>query len=591
MHISSENQRHLLQASLGHINSQLLIRNARLVNVLTGEIYPANIFVDSGIIAHVEYKDLSRDLDKAEEVIDAAGAYLLPGFVDAHVHIESSMMTPANFARAVLPHGTTTVITDPHEIANVWGVKGVKYMHEASEDLPMRQFIDIPSCVPSVPGLENGGASFLAPEIHQLSSLDRVIGLAEVMDFVGVAQGDERMMEILEAAQSHGLYIQGHAPNLSGRLLSAYRCGGPCTCHETASGEEALEKLRSGFTVDARDSSIVKNVANIWAGISHLPYLGRLCFCTDDREADEILEHGHVNDVVRHAITCGMDPIMAIRSATYQAAQEAHIDNLGAIAPGFAADFLLTEDLQQLQPTHVFCRGRLVARNGKLTTSIPERVFPLETWNSISIRPLTVQDLTVSVPAASDKARIRVLEYTDPVLPFTQRAEAVVQIEQGNLILEDPDMRYVAVINRYPNRNTIGLGVVKGFGLRKGTIASTVSHDCHNMIVVYDNPENALLAVKTLCSCGGGMCAVEDRRILHTLELPIGGLMSPLDAETLAEQCRAMKEAMRHLGLVEIDNPLLRIVTMALPVVPDLKITDLGLVDVLEKRVVPLLID
>lgn len=273
MHISSADQQHLLQAALGSVRSQLLIRNARLVNVLTGEIYPANVFVDSGMIAHVEYQDLERDLDKADETIDAAGAYLIPGFIDAHVHIESSMMTPANFARAVLPWGTTTVITDPHEIANVWGVDGVRYMHEASEDLPMRQLIDIPSCVPSVPGLEHGGAAFLAPEIHAISQMDRVVGLAEVMDFVGVAQGDPRMMEIIRAARSHGLYLQGHAPGAGGRLLSAYRCGGPSTCHETSTGAEALEKLRNGVTVDARDSSIVKNVAAIWEGVRSVPYL------------------------------------------------------------------------------------------------------------------------------------------------------------------------------------------------------------------------------------------------------------------------------------------------------------------------------
>lgn len=591
MYIAPNDRDHLLQAALGRVKSQLLIRNVQLVNVLTDEIYPANVFVDSGMIAHVEYQDLERDLNLAETVIDAAGAYLIPGFVDAHVHIESSMMTPANFARAVLPHGTTTVITDPHEIGNVWGVEGVQYMYEASQDLPMRQFIDIPSCVPSVPGVEYSGAAFLAPEIHQLSQLDRVIGLAEVMDFMGVAQGDSRMTEILEAARSHGLYLQGHAPGIRGRLLSAYRCGGPATCHETITGEEALEKLRSGVTVDARDSSIVKNVADIWKGISHVPHLGSLCFCTDDREADEIQEHGHVNDVVRKAIACGMDPVTAIRGATYQAARTAHIENLGAIAPGFAADFLLVEDLRQLRPTHVFCGGRLVAQDGAVIVPMPERSFPLEHRNSISLQPLTVDDLTVKATTADGTARVRVLEYTDPVMPFTHAAEAVLPVRQGTLVLEEPDLQYVAVLNRYPDRDTMGQGVVKGFGLRRGAWASTVSHDCHNMTVVYDTPENALLAIETLRACGGGMCVVEDGKVLCTLELPIGGLMSPLDASVIASRCQEMKQELRRLGLVELDNPLLRIVTLALPVVPDLKITDLGLVDVLEKRVVPLFLD
>lgn len=591
MYIKSTDQRHLLQAALGSVNSQLLIQNAKLVNVLTGEIYPANVFVDSGMIAHVEYQDLQKDLNKADETIDAAGAYLIPGLIDAHVHIESSMMTPANFARSVLPWGTTTVITDPHEIGNVWGVEGVRYMYEASEGLPMRQLIDIPSCVPSVPGLEHGGAVFSASEVHELSTLDRVIGLAEVMDFTGVAQGDPRMMEMIEAARAHGLYLQGHAPGVGGRLLSAYRCGGPGTCHESSSGAEALEKMRSGMVVDARDSSIVRNVASIWEGVRTVPYLTQLCFCTDDREADEILRSGHINDVVRHAISCGMDPVAAIRSATYQTAQTAHIENLGAIAPGFAADFLLVDDLRKLVPSYVFFGGQLVARSGKLTVTLPQRSFPLEEKNAVCIRPLTTENFTLKAASSRERACIRVLEYPDPIMPFTLQKTAQVALDAGAVKLETPDMKYVAVVNRYPGQDTIGLGVVRGFGLQTGAVASTVSHDCHNLTIVYDTPENALLAANTLIRCGGGMCAVRDGRVLCTLELPIAGLMSPKTAEELSGSAQAMKESLRELGLREIENPLLRIVTLALPVVPELKVTDMGLVDVLKKEIVPLLID
>lgn len=589
MKLHSTNKQHLLQAALGRVPCDLLIKNANLVNVITGEIYRANVFVDSGMIAHVEHRDLAADLEKANQVIDAEGRYLIPGFIDAHIHIESSMMTPRNFARAVIPWGTTTVITDPHEIANVWGLEGVRYMHEASRDLPMRQLLDIPSCVPAVPGVEHSGAAFLAPEIHELSRLDRVIGLAEVMDFAGVAQGDSRMMDIIKAAEDHGLYLQGHAPGQTGRILSAYRCGGPNTCHETSDSEEALEKLRSGMFVDARDSSILKNVKAIWNGVKDVRFFDQLCFCTDDREADEILQHGHVNDVVRSAISCGMDPVAAIKSATYNTAREAHIENLGAVAPGFAADFLLVDDLRRLKPSHVFFAGRLVAEQGTMTVEIPDAEFPLERRNSVCVRELTADDFVLKAPVQDGSAAINLLEYPDPVAVVTVRSKARVEVRDGRVLLDQPDLKYVAVVNRYPGYDTIGLGVVRGFGTHTGALASTVSHDSHNLTIVYDTPENALLAAQELIRCGGGMCAVENGSVLHTLELPLAGLMSLKPAEELAACCQAMKNAERRLGLTAQENPLLRIVTLALPVVPTLKMTDLGMVDVLRKELVPLL--
>lgn len=468
-------------------------------------------------------------------------------------------------------------------------MEGVRYMHEASQDLPMRQLLDIPSCVPAVPGLENAGAAFLAPEIHELSKLDRVIGLAEVMDFVGVAFGDQRMMDIIEAAESHGLYLQGHAPAQRGRMLSAYRCGGPNTCHETTDPEGALEKLRSGIFVDARDSSIAKNVKDIWSGVKDIQFFDQLCFCTDDREADEILHHGHVNDVVRNAISCGMDPVAAIKSATYNAAREAHIDNLGAIAPGFAADFLLVDDLRELKPSHVFFAGKLVAENGKMVVPVLDRSFSLENQNSLYVRELTTEDFILKVDSPDGTVSINLLDYPNPVMPFTAHSTADVAVKDGKILLSGTDMSYVAVVNRHKGYNTIGLGVVRGFGIKKGALASTVSHDSHNLTIVYDTPENALLAAQNLIRCGGGMCAVEDGTVLHTLELPLAGLMSLKPAEELAVCCQAMKDAERRLGLTAPENPLLRIVTLALPVVPELKMTDLGMVDVLQKKLVPLL--
>lgn len=586
MKIQPKDKKLLLKAALGQIESDLLIKNIQLVNVVTGEIYPANVFVYDNMIAHVEYKDLSSGT--AKTVIDGQGKYLIPGFIDAHVHIESSMMTPRNFAKAVIPTGTTTVVTDPHEIANVFGVRAVKYMHEASEGLPMRQFIDIPSCVPAVPGLEYSGASFFAKEIEELCSLDRVIGLAEVMDFLGVIEGDDRMMDIIDVAEKNGLYLQGHAPFVSGRMLSAYLIGGPRTCHETRASDEGLEKLRNGMYVDARDSSITKNVKDIVAGLDGVKFYDYLCLCTDDREADDIINIGHINDVVRNAIKCGLDPVVAIRSATLNTAREINFDNLGAIAPGYVADMLLVDDLKELKPSHVIFEGQLVAQDGKLVKEIEDKSYAIENENSMHVKELSVDDFKIKTPVQNGKVKVNLMEYKDLLLSSTLLSTEEFEVKDGNIILNDEDLKFVAVVNRHAGNDNIGLGVVRGFGTKTGALASTVSHDSHNLTIVYDTPEDALIAAKELIACGGGMCAVKEQEIIHTLQLPLAGIISLKPAEELAIDAAKMKDANVALGLVGMENPLLRIVTLALPVIPEVKMSDLGLVDVLKKELIPL---
>lgn len=589
MKIRPKNKRQLLKAALGEIKSDLLIKNVQLVNTITGEIYPANVFIYDGMIAHVEYQDLEADHDGAEEVIDGQGQYLLPGFIDAHDHIESSMMTPRNFARTVIPHGTTTVITDPHEIANVWGVEGVRYMYDSSEELPMRQLIDIPSCVPAVPGLENAGAQFGVAEIEELAGLPRVIGLAEVMDFIDVIQGGERMMDIIDVAEKNGLYLQGHAPFVTGRALSAYLCGGPNTCHESRLGEEAVEKIRSGMHVDARDSSITKNVKEIWEGVKDFKFFDNLSLCTDDREADDILNSGHMNDVVRAAIRYGMDPVAAIKSATLNNAREAGIENLGAVAPGYAADLQIVESLTELKPSKVFYGGKLVAEKGKLLADIEEKTYPLESRNSVHVKNLTEQDFVLKAPVKEGTVKVNVMTYYDLNLSSTEAVCEELPVKDGKLDLSgDGNLKFVAVVNRYEGNDNLALGVVRGFGITCGALASTVSHDSHNLTIVYDDPKDALIAAEELKRTGGGMCAVKDGQILHILELPLAGLISLKKAEELAKDSARMKDANRALGLTEMENPLLRIVTLALPVIPEVKMSDLGLVDVNNKKIIPI---
>lgn len=587
MKIYPKNRKKLLKAALGEIESDLLIKNVQLVNVITGEIYPASVYVYDGMIAHVEYHNPDDDTITAREVIDGEGMFLIPGLVDSHVHIESSMMTPKNFAKAVIPHGTTTVITDPHEIGNVYGVEGVRYMHDAGSDLPMCQYIDIPSCVPSVPGLENSGADFGAEEIEELAELERVIGLAEVMSYIDVIHGRDRMMDILDVAERHGLYLQGHAPFLTGRELSAYLCAGPNTCHETRDAEEAIEKYRSGMRLDARDSSITKNVKEVWSGLKDCRFFDNLSLCTDDREAGDILNNGQLNEVVRSAIEAGMEPVTAIKSATWNSAREAGLTNLGAVAPGYAADMLIVDDIKTIHPSYVFYRGRLVARDGRLTASIEDKEYMLEKQNSVTIKELRADDFTIKVPEGKNKVKVNFMRYYDLNLSTTQIETKELPVVDGKLEL-DEDMKFVAVVNRYEGNDNIALGLVGGFGTKQGALASTVSHDSHNLTIVYDKPEDALIAANALKACGGGMCAVLDGEILHTLELPLAGLISLKPAEELAADSARMKEAIRSLGLTEMENPLLRIVTLALPVIPEAKMSDLGLVKVSTKELVPL---
>ncbi|MEA5026120.1 MAG: adenine deaminase [Erysipelotrichaceae bacterium] len=589
MKIQVKDKKALLQAAMNLIENDLVIKNAQVVNLFTGEILPGNIFIHQGFISHIEYEDLT-DLH-ARTVYDAQGQYAIPGLIDAHVHIESSMMTPRNFCKAVLPWGTTTVITDPHEIGNVWGVEGVRYMHDDCNELPMRQLVDIPSCVPAVPGLETAGADFLAQQIDELASLERVVGLAEVMDFLAVINGEDRMLSILKVAEEHNLYIQGHAPFLKGRALSAYLCGGPRTCHETRDSAEALSKYRNGMNIDMRDSSMCKNVPAIWEGIKHSRYFDTLCLCTDDRESEDILKVGHINDVIREAIRCGMNPIDAIKSATINTAREIKMDNLGALAPGYVADIVLLPELKTMNPSAVFYQGQQVVQDHQLLVTVEERSFALEHRNSINFRALTADDFKIKAPIQNGKIKVNVMTFFDFTLSSTDITVEELTVEDGYLTLNhDPDLKFVAVVNRYGKAN-IALHVVRHFGTTHGALASTVSHDSHNLTIVYDTAENALLAAQEIKRVAGGMVAVEDGKILHTLALPIGGLLSYKPAETLAVDANQMKEANRRLGLKMLENPLLRIVTLALPVIPNVKMSDLGLVNVNNKTLISLFAD
>lgn len=587
--IATPDRRELLKAALGEIKADLAVKNTRYLNLFTGEEYPATIFIHNGFVVHVEADDLKAGLDNVKEVIDADGAYIVPGLIDAHVHIESSMLTPRNFAAAVIPHGTTTVITDPHEVGNVAGEEAVRYMHDAGLDLPMRQWINIPSSVPAVPGLEEAGAVFDAGVVDRLAKLKNVIGLAEMMDYKGVEQGSERTISMIEAAERNDLYVQGHVPNEFGRALSAYAVGGPTTDHETRTGEEAKSKLRTGMYLDARESSMAKNIDAIWDGIKDLPWRDRLALCTDDREAADLLKDGHMDHVVKRIIQNGMPAIEAIRASSLHAAQEVCVTNLGAIAPGYVADFLLVRDLQNFEPEQVYFEGKLVAKNGKMVVPIEPKEFEIEKRNTVNVLPLDLKDFQLRAPNGQQngKVKVNVPVYVDYNDSMTRLQVEEHEVKDGIVdIGDDPDLAYVITVNRYGKANK-SVGLIRHFGEVNGAIGSTIAHDHHNMMIVYRYPKAAQRVYEALVKCGGGISCSSEDKLLQTLELPVFGLMSNEDCFETAKKGKAMEETVKSIGLDTL-KPLLRIVTLGLTVMPEFKYSDLGLVDVLETKLTPI---
>ena len=588
MKILPKDKKGLIEAAIGKRPCDLVIKNANIVNVFTGEIYIGDIGVYNGFIAHISTRIDNEEVSEicAKKYYDVKGQYVIPGLIDSHIHIESTLMTPRNFAKEVIPYGTTTVVTDPHEIANVYGIRGVKYMHDSSEDIPMRQYVLAPSCVPAVLGFENAGAEFFEKEIEEMLNLDRVIGLGEVMDFLGVIGNSDRMVSILAEAEKRGSFIQGHAPFLSGKQLSSYLCGGATTCHESRTAKEAREKIRNGMYVDARESSISKNVTEIVKGVKEFRYLDNLTLCTDDREADEILKSGHMNDVVRTAIKAGLNPIDAIRSATLNSAREIGVTNLGGIAPGYVADLVVLENLENMKVKSVIFQGELVAENGVLLKPIEDRKYDIEKENSVHISDLSLEDFKIKAPIQEGKCKVNIIKYNSQLSSSTEIVEEEVDIKDGYVSIDDNDLNFVIVINRHGKINTKAIGLVRGFGINKGAIGSTISHDSHNLTIVYKDINEGFKVAKDLISiCGGISCAI-DGEVKKNIQLEVAGLMTTKSALEIAKDAEEMKKILKSIGLTEIKNPLLRIVTLALPVIPEGKMSDLGLINVNKKEIV-----
>lgn len=573
----------LMEAALGKIPCDLTLCHVQLVNVLTGEIYPAEVDVLSGVVVRVREEGCPAPLPSREKV-DGGGRYLYPGFLDAHMHVESTMMLPQMAARAILPWGTTTICTDPHEIANVLGLDGVRFMLENSRLTPLRQYVLAPSCVPAVPAFERSGAAFFAKEIGEMLSWQDVVGVAELMDYPGILAGDERMSGILAEGRRHGVLLQGHAPQMSGGALAAYRIAGPESDHESGSAAEIREKLRCGMRVNLRAGSIVDYMDDPMDALRGMTQLDLVSVCTDDVHASDLISRGHVNRAVQRLIASGMDPVQAIRMATLHAAQEYGFKDLGAIAPGYQADFQLNDRLDGSQPYAVYVRGQLVAQEGRYLPDDGSDVCRVQPRNTMHVsQAQSAQDFYMKAPAGRDTVEALVMERVGQGV-LREGTWVTLPVKDGFVSLErHPDLAFICVINRH-GADGFSIAVTRDFGLREGAIASTVSHDSHNLTIVYRDVESAWQCLTTLAECGGGMCAARNGRVTQVLPLPVAGLMSLHDCRTLAPEIDRMVEAMQ--ALCSKPFSLLDISVYCLPAMPGMVITDQGLVNSTEQRFV-----
>ena len=571
---------HLIQVARGRRPADLLLRNAQVIDVFNHEIVTADVALAGDRIAGLAPAGTRVTYD-ATETHDLKGAYLAPGLIDGHVHIESSMVSVPEFARAVVPHGTTTVITDPHEIANVLGMSGIRYMLQAAKYNPLSVYVMASSCVPAS-AMESAGAELLAYDLETLMQDKWVLGLAEMMNVPGLLASDPEVLAKLSAAGPRP--IDGHAPGVRGLDLNAYVAAGVRSDHECTTLEEAREKLQRGMAIMLREATGARNLADLLPLVTP-QNARRFFFVTDDRNPLHLLSDGHIDSMVRQAIGLGLDPILALQLGSLNAAEYFGLRDCGAVAPGRVADLIVFDDLRAPRPRLVYRHGRLVARDGTmLPFERPEKLPALR--SSINVPQST---LRFRVPAPAKQQRIRVIDVI-PNQIITGAGEADASIQGGEAVT-DPgrDLLKLAVIERHTGSGRIGLGFVRGFGLKFGALASTVAHDAHNIIVVGASDETMRAAVEIILEMQGGLVAVAGREVTR-LSLPIAGLMSAEPLSVVADGLRALLQTAHRMGTT-LDDPFMALAFMALSVIPALKLTDRGLLDVTRFQLVPLFID
>lgn len=553
-------QSELIRAAYEGKNT-LVIKNANVVNVFTDEIVRADVAVYEDVIIGVgQYS--------GENEIDAGGAYLAPGFIDAHVHIESSMVIPSSFMKVIMPHGTTTVIADPHEIANVAGAAGIRAMYKLTDELPLRVLFMLPSCVPATP-FEHSGAKLVAEDMEQFMHKSRILGLGEVMDANSVINCSQEMLDKLRLFDKRP--IDGHAPMLEGMGLNAYRVAGAFSDHECSTYEEVKQKLATGMNILLRIGSAANNMDGVLRRIAEEKLPTRnMMFCTDDKHIEDIRREGHINANARMAVAAGIDPIDAIKMASYNAARAYGIRGVGAIAPGYKADMVLLEDLKDFKVKQV------ISRFGRPYTGeeqIPSPILPPQVFNSVRLPEISKYDLAL---------RCHVSAPVIKMIPHQLVTELVyrdVERDENGCFIPSEGMVKLAVIERHHATGSMAVGILEGLGIKHGAVASTVAHDSHNLVVAGDNDEDMLMAIESLRECGGGYSVVSRGVVLARLPLPIAGLMTAAPVNDVLEIQQALLDALYSLGAKRDSDPLIALSFMALPVIPAVKLTDEGLFD------------
>lgn len=572
----------LMRVARGDAPADVVFENGQVVNVFTRRIERVSVAVYQGRIAAVG----AKTIDGIERV-DLDGRYLAPGLIDAHMHVESTMMMPREFVRVASPHGTTGVVFDPHEIANVLGMVGVRLLMDASVGLPMNIMFAAPSCVPSSK-FETSGARLEAADLEPMFEDDRVVALAEMMNFPGVFLGDPGVLDKIKLGLDRAI-VDGHCPGLSGAALGAYVASGVSSDHECTTAEEAIEKIGLGMQVYLREGSAARNLEALIPAVT-AENASRFCFCTDDRHPGDLHREGHIDHVVRKAVTLGLDPVTAIAMGSLHVADHYRRSDLGAIAPGRQADLIVVDSLEDIRPTRVYWQGDLVAQDGELCERVLPEVGDLDdscSRGSVKL-PVTLNVESFKIPVSTDEdSKIRVIE-ADPHQLVTGEMHTDPKVEDG-YVVSDPssDLLKLAVIARHGSSSGVGLGFVNGLGVERGAIASTVGHDAHNLAVVGTNDSDMLIAAKALEEAGGGQCVVQDGKVLALLALPIAGLISDRGSMVVIEQQDALLAAVKIVGCL-IDDPFMPLSFLPLPVIPKLKLTDLGMVDVDRQEIVDL---
>jgi len=592
---------------MGRTPADTVIRNGRWVNVHSGEIIAnTDVAMIAGRFAYVG-PDASHTMGEQTKIIEAQNRYLVPGLCDAHMHVESGMVTVTEFARAVIRHGTTSMFIDPHEIGNVLGLEGVKLMHDEAMGLPINVFVQMPSCVPSAPGLENAGAELGVADVEEAMQWPNIIGLGEVMNFPGVANNDAKMRGEISATVAAGKTVGGHyaSPDL-GVAFHGYVAGGPADDHEGTRVEDAIARVRQGMRSMLRLGSAWYDVApQIKAVTEHGLDPRYFILCTDDSHSGTLVHEGHMNRVVKHAIAQGLKPITAIQMATLNTAEHFGLEReLGSITPGRRADLIISSDLVELPVEQVFAQGEMLASNGELTVDIPAADYPSSSMNTVHMgKVLSADDFQISAPPnaqhrqdaqqlqSAQKITARVIGVIENQAP-TRSLEASLKVEEGIVQMDaDNDICQIALVERHRATGAVVNGFVSGFGYNKPcAMASTVAHDSHHMIVVGTNHHDMAMAANRLSEVGGGVTLYSQGKELAMVELPIAGLMSNERAEIVADKAQKLGDAMQQCGCM-LNNAYMQHSLLALVVIPSLRISDVGLIDVTTFSPTPLFVD